>query len=111
MSIARHGRAAAWLAVAVALGAGPGASSAAVDHRPSVVAGRLRADRIGQGGHPATSGLRSIAGSDRDAEGGGLPEPASWVLMVIGVGMIGGALRGFVVANRNLARLQPEEPE
>jgi hypothetical protein len=30
---------------------------------------------------------------------------------VIGVGMIGGALRGFIVANRALARLQPDERE
>jgi len=42
---------------------------------------------------------------------GRLPEPASWALMLIGFGMIGGALRGFVVANRRLARLQPEESE
>ena len=42
---------------------------------------------------------------------GRLPEPASWVLMLIGFGMIGGALRGFVVANRRLARLQPEDGE
>ena len=42
---------------------------------------------------------------------GRLPEPASWALMLIGFGMIGGALRGFVVANRRLARLQPEEGE
>ncbi len=42
---------------------------------------------------------------------GGLPEPASWALIVIGFGMIGGAVRGFVVANRRLSRLQPEEPE
>jgi hypothetical protein len=42
---------------------------------------------------------------------GRLPEPASWALMLIGFGMIGGALRGFVVANRRLARLQPEEIE
>lgn len=42
---------------------------------------------------------------------GHLPEPASWALMLIGFGMIGGALRGFVVANRRLARLQPEDGE
>ncbi len=29
--------------------------------------------------------------------------------MMIGVGMIGGALRGFVVANRALAKLQPDQ--
>jgi len=42
---------------------------------------------------------------------GRLPEPASWGLMLIGFGMIGAALRGFVVASRRLARLQPEELE
>jgi hypothetical protein len=42
---------------------------------------------------------------------GRLPEPASWALMLIGFGMIGAALRGFVVANRRLARLQPEDGE
>jgi hypothetical protein len=42
---------------------------------------------------------------------GHLPEPASWALMLIGFGMIGAALRGFVVANRRLARLQPEDGE
>jgi PEP-CTERM motif len=42
---------------------------------------------------------------------GRLPEPASWALLLIGFGMIGAALRGFVVANRRLARLQPEEGE
>jgi hypothetical protein len=42
---------------------------------------------------------------------GRLPEPASWALMLIGFGMIGAALRGFIVANRRLARLQPEEGE
>jgi len=39
---------------------------------------------------------------------GRLPEPASWALILIGFGMIGAALRGFVVANRRLARLQPD---
>ena len=42
---------------------------------------------------------------------GRLPEPASWALILIGFGMIGGAVRGFVVANRRLARLQPEDSE
>jgi hypothetical protein len=44
-----------------------------------------------------------------DGDLGGLPEPASWLLMMIGVGMIGAALRGFVVTNRHLARLQPDQ--
>ena len=42
---------------------------------------------------------------------GGLPEPASWTLMLIGFGMIGGALRGFMIANRRLAGLQPIEAD
>ncbi len=42
---------------------------------------------------------------------GGLPEPASWALILIGFGMIGAALRGLVIANRRLARLQPEDAE
>jgi len=42
---------------------------------------------------------------------GGLPEWASWCLMLVGFGMIGGALRGFMVANRRLAGLQAEGVE
>ena len=42
---------------------------------------------------------------------GRLPEPASWALILIGFGMIGAALRGFVLANRRLARLQPDDAE
>ncbi|HEX4742065.1 MAG TPA: hypothetical protein VH353_12100 [Caulobacteraceae bacterium] len=45
----------------------------------------------------------------RDVQPVGRPSPTSWLLLVIGVGMIGGALRGFIVANRALARLQPDE--
>ncbi len=40
---------------------------------------------------------------------GRLPEPASWALMLIGFGMIGGAMRGFVVANQRIGCLQPED--
>jgi hypothetical protein len=36
----------------------------------------------------------------------GLPEPASWALILLGFAMIGGALRGYVVASRRLARLR-----
>jgi hypothetical protein len=54
------------------------------------------------------TGLRALVERVRD---GGLPEPASWALMLIGFGMIGGALRGFIVANRRLAGLQPEDTE
>lgn len=41
----------------------------------------------------------------------GLPEPAGWLLMLFGVAMIGAALRGFVMANRALAKLQPEDQD
>ena len=42
---------------------------------------------------------------------GHLPEPASWALLLLGFGMIGATLRGFIVTNRRLARLQPEPDE
>jgi hypothetical protein len=45
----------------------------------------------------------------RNGQSIGRPSPTSWFLLVIGVGMIGGALRGFIVANRALARLQPDD--
>ena len=35
----------------------------------------------------------------------GLPEPASWALILIGFGMIGAANRGFVLANKTMAGL------
>jgi hypothetical protein len=47
----------------------------------------------------------------RNVQTVGRPSPTSWLLLVIGVGMIGGALRGFIMANRALARLQPDERE
>ena len=40
---------------------------------------------------------------------GSLPEPAAWVMILVGVGMIGGALRGLLVANQRLKLLQLEE--
>ena len=39
-----------------------------------------------------------------------LPEPGIWALMLIGVAMIGFAIRGLVAANRRLARLSRQEP-
>jgi hypothetical protein len=60
---------------------------------------------------PAATGIAAVWDVFRGKDGGGLPEPASWALMLIGFGMIGGALRGFVLANRRLAKLQPEETE
>jgi hypothetical protein len=55
---------------------------------------------------PGRFGLRQFIDRFRY---GGLPVPASWALILIGFAMIGGAFRGFVVANRRLARLQPDE--
>jgi hypothetical protein len=61
---------------------------------------------------PTQAGARDgVWGFLKRVKSGGLPEPASWALILIGFGMIGGAVRGFVVANRRLARLQPEDAE
>jgi hypothetical protein len=62
------------------------------------------------GGAEATSGpgRPSLWDLINQVRYGGLPEPASWALMLIGFGMIGGVLRGFMIANRRLAGLQPE---
>jgi len=60
---------------------------------------------------PATRGGVGVWDIFNQVRYGHLPEPASWALMLIGFGMIGAALRGFVVANRRLARLQPEDGE
>jgi len=38
-----------------------------------------------------------------------LPEPAAWVLILVGVGMIGSALRGLLVADRKLRLLREAE--
>ncbi len=38
-----------------------------------------------------------------------LPEPSTWVLLLIGLAMIGFALRGLIAANRRLARLGAAE--
>lgn len=63
-------------------------------------------------GKPAPAhGADGVWGIVNRVRYGHLPEPASWALMLIGFGMIGAALRGFVVANRRLARLQPEDGE
>ena len=37
----------------------------------------------------------------------GVPEPATWAMMLLGIGMIGLGLRGLARANRALAALQP----
>jgi hypothetical protein len=42
-------------------------------------------------------------------EFGSLPEPAAWVLILIGTAMICGALRGLIMANRRLARLRDDD--
>ena len=38
-----------------------------------------------------------------------LPEPSTWILLILGLGTIGFALRGLVAANRRLARLAVAE--
>jgi hypothetical protein len=77
-----------------------------VEARPAasglVGAAHALSDRSG------ASGAEIVLGA-RYAQPIGRPSPTSWLLLVIGVGMIGGALRGFIVANRALARLQPED--
>jgi hypothetical protein len=60
---------------------------------------------------PAPAHSEGVWGIVDKVRYGRLPEPASWALMLIGFGMIGAALRGFIVANRRLARLQPEDTE
>ncbi|HWD67795.1 MAG TPA: hypothetical protein VG227_07530 [Caulobacteraceae bacterium] len=42
---------------------------------------------------------------------GWLPEPATWLLLLIGLAMIGFALRGLVAARRRLTRLEETETE
>lgn len=98
-----------------------GASATTAPDRPGLI---LRAEEVGSDGlaHEVLGSAlvaanrvdgQDVEGHDRsariDPEQGGLPGPARWLLMVIGVGMIGGALRGFILANRHLARLQPDE--
>ncbi len=38
-----------------------------------------------------------------------MPEPSTWVLLLLGLAMIGFAIRGLVAANRRLARLKAPE--
>jgi hypothetical protein len=35
-----------------------------------------------------------------------LPEPATWLMVIVGIGMIGFALRGLIAARRRLKRLE-----
>ena len=41
----------------------------------------------------------------------GVPAPATWILVLVGVAMIGAAVRGLWTANRNLARLRVGDEE
>jgi hypothetical protein len=59
----------------------------------------------------STHGSAGAWDSARRDRYGGLPEPASWALILIGFGMIGAALRGLVETNRRLAHLQHSESE
>ena len=40
---------------------------------------------------------------------GSLSEPSAWALAIVGVALIGGALRGLIMANRRLSRLRSED--
>lgn len=105
-----------------------GASATAAEHggldgstRPSLelggfdpVAAAAQSPATFDGGDTAAAPSRDRSGAGWFADlfrYGGLPEPASWALILIGFAMIGGAFRGFVVANRRLARLQPDDLE
>jgi len=50
------------------------------------------------------------AAADAKTSALGLGGPQAWGLVVIGVGLIGAAIRGFLVANRRLAKLRAEDP-
>jgi hypothetical protein len=116
---------------------GPGPPS--LGHDPGAVYegdGGLSSDPAGHGREMSVYPMGGVAADPlplgafvRDAKGGrprrpatfwemmervrydGLPEPASWALVLVGFGMIGGALRGFMLANRRLARLRADEAE
>jgi hypothetical protein len=49
-----------------------------------------------------------IVGLDQGAAAS-LPEPGTWVMLLLGFGVIGLLLRANIIANRELAELQPEE--
>ena len=53
---------------------------------------------------PATDPPRTTAPAKSAM--GWLPEPATWVLLLIGLAMIGFALRGLVAARRRLTKLE-----
>ena len=42
---------------------------------------------------------------------GALSGPAAWTLVIIGVALIGGALRGLIMANRRLDRLRSQDDD
>ncbi len=113
MPMSRLTRVAGALA-AVLLAATTAQASHAAPHSPTIFAAETPQLQLASR-DDRSAGVRDLGdgarGRDTTVDDGGLPEPAIWVLMLIGVAMIGGALRGFVVTNRNLARLQPEDPD
>lgn len=58
-------------------------------------------------GAPAIA-LHATKSGHSDVDYGGLPPAERWTLMLVGFGMIGGAIRGFIVAHRALRKLQPD---
>lgn len=61
---------------------------------------------------PAKAAPGSVGAQNLGSRISHLPEPGVWALLIIGLGMIGFAVRGLVAANRRLARLEaPENPE
>jgi hypothetical protein len=61
-------------------------------------------DVITQGYHPAI--VIDAGGSVTSASAGGIPEPATWALMLVGFGGLGAAMRAHRRADRDLAALK-----
>lgn len=61
----------------------------------------LRIDLL-QGGYAAIDNLKIVA-SDVKGQVGGVPEPASWAMMIAGFGLLGGVLRGHTARRAPVA--------